>query len=59
MIFFRNIHIEIFVDHLNDESFIQLNDQDKMGYLINNHPRKSAKFIVKGYRRRRSAMLRN
>ena len=47
--------MDIFVDQLNDDSIIQLSDQYKMGFLINNHPRKRDEFIVKGYRRRRSA----
>ena len=57
--FYRNIRLEIFVEQLNDANFSQLSDHHKMGYLMNNHPRKCAKFIVKGYRMRRSAMYRN
>ena len=57
--FYKHIRLEIFEDQFNDATFNQLRDHHKMRYLMNNHPRKCAKFIVKGYRKRRSAMYHN
>ena len=43
-------------DQLNDSIFNELSDHEKLSFLFNAHPRKCAKFIVKSYLRRRSAI---
>ena len=54
--FYIDIRNDIFLEQLNDSTFNVLSDQEKLSLLINAHPRKCAKFIVKSYLRRRSSM---
>ena len=54
--FYIDIRNDMFLDQLNTSIFNKLSNHEKLSFLINAHPRKCAKFIVKSYLRRRSAM---
>ncbi|XP_053394824.1 uncharacterized protein LOC123524463 [Mercenaria mercenaria] len=54
--FYRDIRTDMFSDQLNKNNFTVLSDSDKLVQLVNNYPRKVAKFIVKSYLKRRKAI---
>ena len=53
---YNDIRTYVFGDILRQNEFMLLNTELKMCHLLNNYPRKSAKFIVKAYIRRRTVM---
>ena len=53
---YNDIRTYVFGDILRQNEFALLNNELKMCHLLNNYPRKSAKFIVKAYIRRRTVM---